>query len=151
MPFMKSSSGSENEPACGGTRVCGHVCPWEQALGSEATWAGAGGSGKRLPHLLLHLLRGARASGAGRRAQPSCLLAPRSGVVLLPGSGPPASISVLETHVTAVLGRTCDYVPRFPPDIYNVLLIRYHDRLCMSFTDFLKLLELYVKIPMCFN
>lgn len=91
MPFMKTSSGSENEPACGGTRICGHFCPWEQALGSEVTWGRGRESGKRLPHLLLHLLHGARASGAGRRARPSCPLAPRLGVVLLPGSDLPTS------------------------------------------------------------
>ena len=35
---MKTSSGSENEPACVVTWVCGHFRPWEQALGSKATW-----------------------------------------------------------------------------------------------------------------
>ena len=48
MPFMKTSSGSENEPACGGTRICSHFCPWEQALGSEVTWGrGRDGEGSQ--------------------------------------------------------------------------------------------------------
>lgn len=81
MPLIKTSSGSENKPACvRQDSVCGHFCPWEQALDDGEAQGGS-------PKQLLHLLREARAWGWGGT---SCSLATRDGVVFLPAQASPA-------------------------------------------------------------
>lgn len=86
MPFRKTSSGSENEPACGGTRICGHFRPWEQALGSEVTWGRRWGKWEEAAAPASASASWSQSFGGGEEG-----VAPRLGVVLLPGSDLPTS------------------------------------------------------------
>ena len=103
MPFMKTSSGTENEPACGGARVCGHVRPWEQALGSEATWGRSWGEWEEAAAPASASASWSQSFGGGEEGAALLSSGPEEWGGPPAWLGPPHSISFLETHVTAVL------------------------------------------------